>query len=339
MSESRKRRLVGTAIVVLVVVGLGVFLAPFAFPTPPPIVTGFQSTRQFSPNGDGSREIARVAVKLNEPSLVTVDIQDRSGKRWKGLIDEQRPKGRVRLAWDGTDDQGQPVPDGRYVVSLRARRGQKGWRASRGIVVDREAPPLGTLSVQSAALAGPGDGECRTAVTALDRGEMTIEAVPSSGGAAVARFGPKTVAGGETALWNWDGKRAGSGPTPAGLYVIRATLADVPKNRSQQSATCWVGHLISRAVPPRPKRGSRVGIRLQDISGTALPASTRVIVSIARRIGNPGTAAQVVGPRVGSRVRGPVGSLTIQLPRRIPPARLWLIVTTDGGRALTPLRP
>jgi len=337
VSQPRKRRLVGAAILVLFVVGLGVFLAPFAFPTPPPIVTGFQATRQFSPNGDGSREIARVAVKLNEPSLVTVEIQDRSGKRWKGLVDEQRPRGIVRLAWDGTDDEGRPVPDGRYVVSLRARAGKKRWKTSRGTVVDRQAPPLGSLSVQSAALAGAGDGECRIAATALDRGELTIEAA-AAGGQPVARFGPRAVTAGETGLWSWDGTRADGGPTPPGLYTIRATLADVPKNRSEQSATCWVGHLIGTAIPARPELASRVGVHVQGIAGTALPASTRVTVSIARRLGDPGTASQVIGPAVGSRVSGPVGRVRIQLPRRIPPARLWLIVTTDGGRALIPLR-
>jgi hypothetical protein len=324
---------------VLFIVGLGVFLAPFAFPTPPPIVTGFQATRQFSPNADGSREIARIAVRLNEASVVTVEIQDRSGKRWKRLVDAQRPKEMVRLAWDGTDDAGNPVPDGRYVVSLRARAGKKRWNASKVVVVDRIAPPLGNLEVQSAALAGPGDGECRVAATALDRGELSIEASPSAGAAPVARFGPKNVGAGETALWNWDGKRADGGPTPPGLYTIRATLMDVPRNRSEQSATCWVGHLIGTAIPPRPTLGARVGIRLQDTAGTAIRPSTPVSVTIARRVGDPGSATRVVGPSVGARVKGPLGSVRIPLPRRIPPARLWLVVTTDGGRALIPLRP
>lgn len=324
---------------VLFIVGLGVFLAPFAFPTPPPIVTGFQATRQFSPNGDGSREIARIAVRLNEPSVVTVEIQDRSGKRWKGLIDAQRPKEMVRLAWDGTDDAGNPVPDGRYVVSLRARAGKKRWNASKVLVVDRIAPPLGNLEVRSAALAGPGDGECRVAATALDRGELSIEASRSAGAPPVARFGPKIVDAGETALWNWDGKREDGGPTPPGLYTVRATLTDIPRNRSEQSATCWVGHLVGTAIPPRPALGARVGIRLQDTAGTPIRPSTRVRVTIARREGDPGSATQVVGPSVGARVSGPLTSVRIPLPRRIPPGRLWLVATTDGGRALISLRP
>jgi hypothetical protein len=323
----------------LFIVGLGVFLAPFAFPTPPPIVTGFQATRNFSPNGDGSREVARVAVRLNEPSVITVQIQDRSGKRWKGLVDEARPKEMVRLSWDGTDDAGNPVPDGRYVVSLRARAGKKRWNASKVLVVDRLAPPLGNLAVQSAATAGPGEGECRVAATALDRGELSIEAAPTGSAPPVARFGPKAVGAGETALWNWDGTRADGGPTPPGLYTIRATLTDVPRNRSEQSATCWVGHLIGTAVPPRPRLGARVGIRLQDAAGAAIAGSTPVTVTIARRIGDPGKASRVVGPRVGAKVRGPASRVRVPLPRRIPPARLWLVVTTDRGRALIPLRP
>ena len=335
----RTRPIVGVGLIALFGVGLAVFLAPFAFPTPPPIVTRFQTTKQFSPTGDGTRDIARVAVRLSEPSTVDVEIQGLDGTPVKRLISEHRPAGIVSLAWDGTSDQGQPASDGRYVVSLRAAAGRKQFKISRRVVLDRQAPPLGTLSVQSAAIAGPGDGECRVAATALDRGALGIEVLPAASAPAIARFGPKNVTAGETSLWNWDGKRADGTATAPGLYVVRAILSDVPGNRSEQSTTCWVGHLLGATLPARPKLGTRVRVALRGPDGTPVAPSTRVGLAIFRRIGDPGTASQVLGPRVGAKSSGNAGSVSIQLPRKIPAADLWIVATTDGGRALIPLRP
>ena len=338
MNEGVKRRAVGVGLLALFLLGLGVFLAPFAFPTPPPIVTRFQATRQFSPNGDGSREVARIAVRLNVASFVDVEIHERAtDTRVKGLIAENRPKGIVRLDWDGTDDRGQPAADGRYTVRLRARSGKKQWNASRVVVLDRTPPPLGTLLVQSAALDGPGEGECRVSATALERGTLTISVLPTSGDLRpVALLGPKVLKAGEAIAWNWDGKRADGTFAPPGPYNIQVTLTDTARNTTTQTGACWAGHLLGSAEPARPKLGDRVGVQLRTVAGAALPGSTRVTLTIYRR---PLGGTPTLGPRVGATAEGPVGSVRIQLPRRIPPARLWIVATSDSGQALIPLRP
>ena len=337
---ARARRLVAVGLVVLFAVGLGVFLAPFAFPNPPPIVTRFQTTKQFSPTGDGTREIARVAIRLSRPSVVDIQIRDQDDARVKGLISERRPVGVVSLDWDGTNDQGQPASDGRYKIVLRAvgPRGKQ-FNRSRSVILDRQAPPLGTLSVQSSALAGPGTGECRIAATALDRGAIAIEVVQAPGGRALARFGPRNVGAGETTLWDWNGMAADGTAVPPALYVVRASLADVPGNRSEQSMTCWVGHLIGTLVPPRPKLGTRVRVQLRRPDGAPVAPATRVRLAIFRRVGDPGSAPRVLGASVGAQASGRAGSVRIQLPRKIPAADLWVVATTDTGRALIPLRP
>ncbi len=336
---TRPRRLVAVGLIVLFAVGLGVFLVPFAFPTPPPIVTRFQTTKQFSPTGDGTREIARVAVRLSEASQVDVEIRDTDDARVKKLIADGRPRGIVSLDWDGTDDQGRPAPDGRYKVVLRASSGRKKWNKSRSVILDRQAPPLGTIAVDSAVLVGPGEGECRVAATALDRGTIAIEVLREAGTPAIARFGPKQVAAGETSLWNWDGKAADGSATAPGIYIVRATLRDGPGNRSERSATCWVGHLIGVLIPARPRLGTRVRVRLRRPDGSAIPPATRVHLAIFRRAGDPGEATTILGARVGAQARGPAGAIRIQLPRKIAAANLWVVATTDTGRALIPLRP
>ena len=111
-------------------------MLPFAFPTPPPIVTRFQATLLFSPDGDGRRDVARVNIRLHEASTVSVEIQ-RDGKRVKLLIPEApRPRGFSSTAWDGTGDDGRTLPNGTYAIKLRARSGEKQFNTTRNIVID-----------------------------------------------------------------------------------------------------------------------------------------------------------------------------------------------------------
>ena len=120
---------------------------------------------------------------------------------------------------------------------------------------------------------------------------------------------------------------------------MRAILSDVPGNSSKESATCWVGHLLGATVPARPKLGTRVRVALRGPGGAPIASSTRVGLAIFRRIGDPGTASEVLGRRVGAKSSGTAGSVSIQLPRKIPAADVWIVATTNAGRALIPLRP
>jgi hypothetical protein len=167
--DGRARRAgVVVAIVALFVLALGVFVLPFAFPTPPPVVTRFNATLLFSPDGDGRREEAKVNVRLSQAAAVTVEIQ-KDGETVRRLITDRRaPRGWVRESWDGRDDAGARVPDGTYAIKLRARAGRKQFNTTRSIVVDTGAPRPAELTVESATLGEPGPGECRVTFTAED---------------------------------------------------------------------------------------------------------------------------------------------------------------------------
>ena len=120
-----RRGVVAAAMLALFVIALGIFLLPFAFPTPPPIVTRFQATQLFSPNGDGRRDVARVNIRLHEASDVTVEIQ-KDGKPVVTLIDdERRPRGFRSTEFFGRDRLGRLLPDDTYAIKLVARSGDK----------------------------------------------------------------------------------------------------------------------------------------------------------------------------------------------------------------------
>lgn len=326
---------VAAAMLALFVIALGVFLLPFAFPTPPPIVTRFQATQLFSPDGDGRRDVARVNIRLHEASDVTIEIQ-REGEHVASILDgARRSRGFFSEAWDGRDDAGLPVPDGTYAIRLSARSGKKEFNKPRKIVVDTTAPRPAGLTVASATLSEPGRGECRLELVSRDAASVVLQARRPGATAPVRRLGARPIRAGGTVRWAWDGRGATGEAVPPGLYVIEAALSDAARNRVERVRTCWVGHLAGEAVPARPVPRGRVGVRLRRTDGTPLPPATPVSLVLRRRTGVPGvTPGDPLGEQVGPGARGPAGSVTVRVPAGVNPAALWLVASTRDGQGV-----
>ena len=94
MPPQGRRGLIAGGVIALVLVAFGVFVLPFAFTTPPPIITRFVATRSFTPGNDQGRSIATVAIRLSEPSNVSITIKDpASGAIVARLADGNRTVG------------------------------------------------------------------------------------------------------------------------------------------------------------------------------------------------------------------------------------------------------
>jgi hypothetical protein len=327
----------------LFVLALAVFVLPFAFPTPPPIITRFQATLLFSPDGDGRRDLAKINVRVRERGTVTIEIQ-RDGETVRRILSDRAVEpGRVQEDFDGRDDAGRPLPDGTYAIKLRVRAGRKQFNTTRNIVIDTRAPRPAAFQVESATLAGPGRGECRVAMTSRDAGSVVLETVPAgrAGAAPLRRLGARPVRPGQPLRWRWTGRRDGGALVRPGLYLLRATLADAARNRVVLERTCWVGYLTGRSIPGRPSAGGQVGAVLRRTDGSLVPRTETVILSLRRRTAVPGRSpAGPLGAQFGAAVRGPAGSARVRVPAGIAPSALWLVVrTADGdGVALIDLR-
>lgn len=330
-----RRRAVAAAMLALFLVALAVFVLPFAFPTPPPIVTRFGSTRLFSP----PRDVARINLRLHEPSVVTVEIQ-RGGTTIVPVIAQKRlGAGYTSLQWFGRDSSGAVLPDGTYGIKLRARSGAKRFEKSRRIVIDTVPPRPGTFGVVSATLGEPGPGECRVTLTSPDAAEATLRVRAAAGGATLRRLGPRPVRAGATLEWSWGGRTADGAEVPPGLYTIESTLSDAAGNRTTDQRTCWVGRLAGTALPAHPRPGGLVGVRLRRTDGTPLPGSTAIVLTLHRRTGTPGAnLGDPLGPRVAGVATGPAGRVRLRLPRRISTRALWLAARTRDGRAVALVR-
>ncbi|MEZ0344404.1 MAG: FlgD immunoglobulin-like domain containing protein [Caldimicrobium sp.] len=64
--------------------------------------------------------------ELSEPAnKVLVTIKDSQGKVVKTMTLYNLPKGGNTLSWDGTDDNGNPLPDGNYKISITVGEGKE----------------------------------------------------------------------------------------------------------------------------------------------------------------------------------------------------------------------
>lgn len=324
----------------LFVTALFIFVLPFAFPTPPPIITRFQATTLFSPNGDGRRDVARVNLRVHEPSEVTLEIQH-EGRTVATLIDGERlPRGWRSETWDGRDAQGNPVPDGTYAIKLRARSGGKRFNTTRSITVDTAAPAPAGFQVVSGTLAAAGPGECRITFTARDGGSVLFEALRPGGTRVLAHRGALPAPAGRTVRWRWSGRADDGSMLAPGLYVIRATLGDAGRNTTARERTCWVGRWSGTATPGAPTAGTDVTVALRDLRGDPVDDATPVVAEFRRRTGTPGRNMQPpLGARLGARYRGPAGDLELTTPAGVWPGALWLVVRAEdrGAQALVSL--
>ena len=311
----------------------GIFLLPFALPTPPPIITGFRGTQLFSPS-DGGPQRATIAIRVRERSTITLEIRSSEGLVRTLLDAAPVPAGWTTPRWDGRDAGGRIVPDGEYRVRLRARsqvRSDRVFNTSRRLRVDTAPPSVPGFGVRSA----PADGsaaQCRTRAVARDGLRVRFSA---HRGARRLAEGPVVPLTGEgRAAWDWDGRGSNGAPVAPGLLDIRAIVVDAAGNRTRRTATCWVGHLTGQ-VTGQATPGGRIGVRLVRPDGAVVPDGREVALALYRRAGVPGrTAGAVLGERVAGRARGPLATTRLRLPLGTAPGRLWLVARADDGVAL-----
>ncbi|MFN8108992.1 MAG: FlgD immunoglobulin-like domain containing protein [Thermoleophilia bacterium] len=323
----------------LFIAALGVFVLPFAFPTPPPIITRFQATRLFSPNGDHHRDTARISVHMRVPGTISLDVASGNTVVRRLVTDRAVPRGWVRAAWEGRDDAGKPVPDGRYSIRVNARASNdRRFRSSRRIIIDTQGPGLALAEVRSA---GPSrlraPAQCEATIVTDGDGRVGIDRTARpAGGAVVQHIGSRPARNNAEIHIDWNGRTAGQ-PVAPGLVGLRLWASDAVGNTVTQQRTCWVGNLTGVLRPALPSRGARISVALRDADGHPLPAGERVTLRLYRRISGPGRGERVLGARVARAVATTAGAAAMRLPPRIAPRAMWLVVDAAGGRALIDL--
>lgn len=115
---------------------------------PTPIQESFVQPA-FSPVCSCGLARAAIRIRLHRANTVNVRIQDSSGHTVRLLVDGKRlPRGRSQFEWDGRDDAGSKLPDGRYFVEVHLRHGDRTFKLPRPTVLDTVPPTVRVLSLR-----------------------------------------------------------------------------------------------------------------------------------------------------------------------------------------------
>ena len=227
----------------------------------PSVVEVRKVTEFFSPNADGRRDLNPISFRLTKPDEVTVSIVGPQGDEVRRLADSREVPAftPIRLTWDGRDDAGARVPDGRYRLRLALRRQGRVVNAPGGVLVDTTPPQPRVVRIDPP-VGGPRPGEFLIRLRGVSnrkRTGMRIVRTDLRAPRDVARY--SVPAGSRRA--DWDGRVDGA-PAPAGLYMAVPSVEDRAGN---------VGATPARLPATRGEVRGKPGITVRTIAG-ALPA-------------------------------------------------------------------
>ncbi len=129
--------------------------APFIIDTGAPTVELTAEYTLFSPDGDGLRDRLPISQKSSVEDLWEGEITDSSGEVVKSIFWKGNAAG---FSWDGTDENGNRIPDGLYTYTLRStdRAGNSVAAAIKGIEIDTRRTSL-FLTASETGLSPNGD--------------------------------------------------------------------------------------------------------------------------------------------------------------------------------------
>jgi hypothetical protein len=220
------------AVIVLVLALLGGTAAAFAVTEVLKLerspVTAPRFTKHFSPVCECEKEVARLSLRLRKADTVDATVVDPGGNTVRTLVEDERyRRGPITLEWDGRDDGGAQVADGRYRLKIRLQGQHRTIILPNPVFVDTEAPRVRLVGVGPQVFSPDDDGR-------RDRVHVSYSASEPARGTllvdgAVARTGK--LRGEGRASMRWDGTVLGRAAGP-GLYALTLRVEDRAGNIS-----------------------------------------------------------------------------------------------------------
>jgi flagellar hook assembly protein FlgD/outer membrane protein OmpA-like peptidoglycan-associated protein len=230
--------------------------SPFAVDTHLPSIEVTADYALFSPDGDGSRDdlpIKQVssAEDFWEGAILNAKGETVRSYYWKAQA--------ASLRWDGKDENGNRLPDGKYSYRVRgsSRAGTSIGKELKGLEIDTR-PASAFLTVSSDGFSPNGDGvldkvELKPVIT-LEQGiqSWTLQMVHEQAGVQKTFSG----AGKVPAVLVWDGKTDKGEPAAEGVYAGLLRVEYLKGNRPQAQSTPFKlntsGPQIELSLSPQP---------------------------------------------------------------------------------------
>jgi hypothetical protein len=122
-------------------------------------VTGTVVDKVFSPVCRCPQRRALISFRLRRADRLQLALLDDEGREIRTLVDGERAaRGPHEFFWNGRDDEGRLVPEGRYRPKVELGRADRTIVLPNPIAVDATLPTIRVVSVRPRALSPDGDG-------------------------------------------------------------------------------------------------------------------------------------------------------------------------------------
>lgn len=242
--------------VILVGATFAAFFVAQRLKSEPPVITVGTVTQFFSPNGDGNKDASKISISIKVADVATVDVVNLDGDRMRRLAEgvTMAPYRPLRLEWDGKDDDGAVVPDGRYRLRVALRDEGRSAVVQKTMTVDTKAPaPQVCIGDPCQKEQDPrlqnvvsqGDRAIDIYIRGRSRSETTLRILRTD-----QPGEPKLVQTlhrkGRYERARWDGLDPARKPLPPGTYIIQARVRDAAGNIGVSPSTFEPGAVSGR---------------------------------------------------------------------------------------------
>ena len=222
-------------------------------------VAGTKVDKAFSPVCKCPQRRARIEFRLRHADRLTLSLLDAEGHQIATLVGGERyPRGRHTFFWNGRDDDGRLVAEGRYHPKVELGHADRTIVLPNPIRVDVTPPKVVVVSVRPRTFSPDGDGR-QDLVRVRYRANERVQAGLFVRGRLRVLSRRKRPAG----QLEWLGGR-GAGTLPAGTYRLAVQVKDLAGNRSRRASAGTVTlrylTLVPRRVTAAP--GERVRIHV-----------------------------------------------------------------------------
>ena len=193
-------------------------------------VTGTVVDKVFSPVCRCPQRRASIAFRLRRADRLKVSLLDDEGREIRTLVDGERAaRGPHEFFWNGRDDEGRLVPEGRYRPKVELGRADRTIVLPNPISLDVTAPDVRVVSVRPRALSPDGDG----------RGDIVrvrYRASERAHGLLIVNGRLRVVSRSQRpgGVLQWVGGAPGGGKLRPGTYRLAVQARDLAGNLSQR---------------------------------------------------------------------------------------------------------
>ena len=193
-------------------------------------VAGTAVDKVFSPVCKCPQRRASIAFRLRRADRLELSLLDDEGREVRRLVDGERAvRGPHEFFWNGRDDDGRLVPEGRYRPKVELGRADRTIVLPNPITVDLTPPTVRVLSTRPRAISPDGDGHGDIARVRY-RGNERIHGLLYVNG----RFRVLSRSQRQGGVLQWVGGAPGGGKLPPARYRLSVQAKDLAGNLSRR---------------------------------------------------------------------------------------------------------